>query len=95
MAFGVMLGLQQQGLRVPQDISVCGFGDIPMSRFVTPALTTVHIPLRQLGRSGTNRLLAILRQEEPPSSEILPLTIVKRASTIPLPHTEETEARRV
>jgi LacI family transcriptional regulator len=95
MAFGVMLELQQQGIQVPQDISVCGFGDIPMSRFVTPALTTVHIPLRQLGRSGANRLLAILRQEEPPSCEILPISIVKRASTIPLPHTEETETRRV
>ncbi|HEX6483204.1 MAG TPA: LacI family DNA-binding transcriptional regulator [Ktedonobacteraceae bacterium] len=92
MAFGVMLELRQQGLQVPQDISVCGFGDIPMSRFVTPALTTVHIPLRQLGRNGANRLLAILRQEEPPSSEIIPITIVQRAST--MPHTEETETRR-
>src|SRR5579883_435289 len=84
MAFGVMLELQQQGLRVPQDISVCGFGDIPMARLIVPALTTVHDPLRQLGRRGAERLLATLRQEEAAASEHLPITIVKRASTLPL-----------
>ncbi|HLI71037.1 MAG TPA: LacI family DNA-binding transcriptional regulator [Ktedonobacteraceae bacterium] len=94
MAFGVMLALQQQGIRVPQDISVCGFGDIPMSRLIAPALTTVHVPLRQLGRSGAERLLAILRQEEVPSSEILPITIVKRASATSPLTSEQIEAKR-
>lgn len=83
MAVGVILGLQQQGQQVPQDISVCGFGDIPMSRFITPPLTTVHMPLRQLGRSGASRMLAALHQEEIPMSEILSITLVERASTRP------------
>ena len=80
-AFGVMLGLQTHGVQVPGDISVCGFGDLPMSRLVTPTLTTIHIPLRQLGQLGAERLLATLRQEEIPLSETLPTTIIERAST--------------
>jgi LacI family transcriptional regulator len=80
-AFGVMLGLQTRGLQVPGDISVCGFGDLPMARLVTPTLTTVHIPLRQLGTLGATRLLAALRHEEIPQSEMLPTTIIERAST--------------
>lgn len=94
MAFGVMLALQQQRLHVPRDISVCGFGDIPVARLLTPALTTVHVPLRRLGRSGAERLLAILRREETPSSEVLPITIVKRASTTSPQHPEQTESKR-
>lgn len=81
MAFGVMLGLQQANVRVPDDVSVCGFGDLPMARIVTPALTTMHIPLRQLGNLGANRLLAALRQEAIPQAETLPVTLIERAST--------------
>ena len=84
-AFGVMLGLQQLGVRVPDDMSVCGFGDLPMARIVTPALTTIHIPLRQLGKLGASRLLAALRHEEIPQAETLPVTLIERASTRKLP----------
>lgn len=83
-AFGVMLGLAQSGWRVPDDISVCGFGDLPMAHVVAPALTTVHIPLRQLGRTGALRLFALLHQEEIPALEVLPTTIVERSSTAAL-----------
>lgn len=82
-AFGVMLGLGEMGWRVPDAISVCGFGDLPMAQIVFPQLTTVHIPLRQLGRTGALRLLAALRNEEIPSLEVLPTTVVERSSTAP------------
>jgi DNA-binding LacI/PurR family transcriptional regulator len=82
-AFGVMLGLGQMGWRVPNDISVCGFGDLPMARMVSPALTTVHIPLRQLGRAGALRLLVALRNEEIPALEVVPTSVVERSSTAP------------
>jgi DNA-binding LacI/PurR family transcriptional regulator len=66
-------------------MSVCGFGDLPMARIVTPALTTIHIPLRQLGKLGASRLLAALRHEEIPQAETLPVTLIERASTRKLP----------
>ncbi len=86
-AFGVLLGLAQMGWRVPDDISVCGFGDLPMAQMVSPALTTVHIPLRQLGRTGALRMLAVLRNEEIPALEVVPTSVEERGSTAPLQKT--------
>lgn len=87
-AFGVMLGLQQSGVHVPGDISVCGFGDLPMARMLTPSLTTVHIPLRQLGKLGASRLLAALNREEIPLTETLSVSVIERASTRALEKTD-------
>ncbi len=83
-AFGVLQGLARQGLRVPGEISVCGFGDLPVAQLLTPALTNVHIPLRQLGRAGTRRLLALLNDQEVPALEVLPTTVVERETTAAL-----------
>jgi LacI family transcriptional regulator len=83
-AFGVLRGLAKQGWRVPDDFSVCGFGDLPIVELMAPALTSVHIPLRQLGRAGARRLLALLNHEDVPFLEILPTTIVERETTAPL-----------
>ncbi|GCE28263.1 LacI family transcriptional regulator [Dictyobacter alpinus] len=85
-AFGLMNGLRQHGWRLPEDISICGFGDIPMARMVTPSLTTVSISLRQLGQAGAQKVLSLLqnKQQEPePTTEILPAMLIKRNSTIP------------
>jgi len=83
-AFGVLSGLKQLGWHVPKDISVCGFGDAPMARVVVPALTTVHISLRELGRAGAGNLLAQLHHKQVPSLEVLPTTIIERDTTAEL-----------
>lgn len=83
-AFGVLRGLSRQGWRVPANFSVCGFGDIPMAELMVPPLTTVHIPLRELGRSGATYLLALLNHESVPSLEVLPTTIVERETMAPI-----------
>jgi LacI family transcriptional regulator len=80
-AFGVLQGLTRCGLRVPQDYAVVGFGDLSLTRFTTPTLTTVHVDLRELGRMGTERLLRLLHKEQVPSLSILTTTIVEREST--------------
>ncbi|HUY45448.1 MAG TPA: substrate-binding domain-containing protein [Streptosporangiaceae bacterium] len=64
MAIGMLLQLQDSGVRVPGDIAVTGFDDIYASRVVAPPLTTVGQPLRELGRRAAQRLRArTLRRE--------------------------------
>ncbi len=83
-AFGVLAGLGRLGVRVPQDISVCGFGDLPMAELVMPPLTTIRIALRDLGRAGARKLIALLHREAVAPVEMFPTTIVERESTAPL-----------
>ncbi len=70
-------------MRVPQDISLCGFGDLPMAQLVMPPLTTIRIALRDLGRAGARKLIALLHREEVAPVEVFPTTIVERESTAP------------
>jgi LacI family transcriptional regulator len=77
----MQLTLQQAGLRVPGDMAVTGFDDIYASRVVTPALTTVRQPLRELGHQAAQRLFARIEDRDlPPQAEILPTQCEIRAS---------------
>ena len=80
-AIGVLSGLRQLGWQVPADISVCGFGDLSLAQVIHPALTTVHINLRELGRKGLFNLLNQLNGEEVANLEVLPTYVVERDST--------------
>lgn len=60
MAFGVIEELVRRRIRVPDEIAVVGFDDIPPSGVHTPSLTTVRQPLEELGRQGALRLLGLL-----------------------------------
>ena len=55
-AFGLYEAARQRGLRVPQDISVVGFDDLPISRWVPPPLTTVRQPLAEMGQAAARML---------------------------------------
>jgi LacI family transcriptional regulator len=82
MAFGALEAIKEHGLRVPQDISVIGFDDIPMANQVFPPLTTIRQPLAEMGRAAVRMMLAKLRGVEPPSHRItLATELVERAST--------------
>jgi len=61
MAVGAMAALREQGHRVPEDLALAGFDDIPTLRDVQPPLTTVRIPLVQIGRRALALALATLR----------------------------------
>lgn len=84
VALGVSAALREQGLRVPEDISVAGFDDLPYSVDAFPALTTVRIPLHSAGaRAGR---LALGRESAPPGAvATVPADLIARASTAP-PH---------
>jgi LacI family transcriptional regulator len=82
MAFGALEAVKERGLRVPHDVSVIGFDDIPMASQVFPALTTIRQPLAEMGRAAVRMMLAKLRGVEPPSNRItLATELVERTST--------------
>ena len=55
-ALGVYEAARQRGLRIPQDLSVVGFDDLPAARWVSPPLTTVRQPLADMGRVAAEML---------------------------------------
>lgn len=83
-ALGVMIGFRKLGWQVPKDVSVCGFGDLPVAQAVGPTLTTVHIGLRELGRDGARKALAVLKNEKVETIEIAPTYVIERDSTVRL-----------
>ncbi len=80
-AIGLMGALQNAGKKIPGDISVVGFDDIPGARFTSPPLTTVRVGIRQLGILAIKRLIEIDR-ESSPEHQVLPVELVIRHSTI-------------
>lgn len=61
MALGAIQAAEKAGLRVPDDISVVGFDDIPLAALTRPPLTTVAQPVRRMGEVAVELLLAQLR----------------------------------
>jgi LacI family transcriptional regulator len=81
MAMGVMDAVRSRGLRVPEDISIVGFDDIPQASLVRPALTTINQPLEKMGRVATQILLNMLDNPENQKTRIeLPTHLVTRES---------------
>ena len=83
LAVGLMRGLTDLGLRVPQDVSIVGFDNTYLADLVTPGLTTVAAPLRQAGLSAARHLIAMVAGTQPPARHriLLPTRLVVRAST--------------
>jgi LacI family transcriptional regulator len=85
VALGVMEAVRDAGLRVPEDVSVVGVNDIPLVSHLTPPLTTVHVPTREMGAAAVDMLLALLAGRFPSAPTILPVSLVVRGSTAPAP----------
>ncbi|WP_369404657.1 LacI family DNA-binding transcriptional regulator [Secundilactobacillus odoratitofui] len=81
MAIGVYRGLQERGLRVPDDISVMGYDDIDLANFVAPKLTTIHQPAFEMGQVATELLIERIQNPRlPHQDKQLPLELVVRDS---------------
>lgn len=81
MAFGVIDAIRDRGLRIPDDISVIGFDDIPTAANTHPSLTTVRQPLEEMGRQGTRMLLEFITDRERAIERVdLPTSLVIRGS---------------
>jgi LacI family transcriptional regulator len=82
MAFGAMRALRNAGRRIPDDVAVVGFDDIPASAITHPPLTTVHQPLYEMGRTAAGMVMASVRGEPIQERVELPTSLVVRASTV-------------
>ncbi|MDQ0687000.1 DNA-binding LacI/PurR family transcriptional regulator [Streptomyces achromogenes] len=82
MALGVYQALAERGLRIPYDVSVVGFDDLPESRWTTPALTTVRQPLGEMAATALRLLVRMMDGEHPEGTRTeLSTRLVPRAST--------------
>jgi DNA-binding LacI/PurR family transcriptional regulator len=85
-AIGAIRALQEQNLRVPQDVSVMGFDDIPGAAFNTPTLTTVRQPLARMGQVAAQTLLErIAGKDDYPAEIAIEPELVVRESTATAP----------
>lgn len=61
LAVGALRRAREMGIRVPEDVSITGFDDIELAQVAYPALTTVHVPHREMGRQSAKALVALLK----------------------------------
>ena len=84
MAIGVMAALRGRGLRIPEDISVVGFDDVPEAAYFVPPLTTVRQDFGSLGALTMQQVLIALEEPETAAESIpIPTRLVVRQSTAP------------
>ncbi|GIG69222.1 LacI family DNA-binding transcriptional regulator [Phytomonospora endophytica] len=83
-ALGVYQAATEAGLRIPDDLSVVGFDDLPMAEWNIPPLTTVRQPLREMAVSAATMLVTLAQGEEPPQRRVeLATELIVRSSTAP------------
>ena len=84
MATSAMSVLRDAGIRIPESLAIAGFDDVPLARFLTPPLTTVHVPIEELGRRAMRMLISSVVRGAPtkPTVELIPTTLVVRGSTV-------------
>lgn len=86
MAIGCMAAIRDAGLRIPEDIAVAGFDDVPMARYVSPALTTVRVRIAELGREALEQLTTQIENNDSPAPHThvrVSAELMVRASTAP------------
>ena len=85
VAMGLMSALGERGLRVPDDLSVTGFDDIPFARYLTPPLTTASVPVAELGEQAWHRMADLLGSRAPGHTIVFRPRLEQRGSTGPAP----------
>src|SRR5690606_16910632 len=84
-ALGTIAAAQEAGLSVPGDLSVVGYDDIALARWMSPQLTTVHQPLRRMGEEAARLVLRMAEGSRPDTLRMgLATRLVVRSSTAPL-----------
>ncbi|PDS63478.1 GntR family transcriptional regulator [Rhizobium anhuiense] len=82
LALGVLIECKARGIRVPEDVGICGFNDLEFSSFTEPTLTTVHLPRYDIGYRVADMLLRAIRDEPPGEDKVnCGFSIIPRGST--------------
>ena len=82
LSIGVLRAINERGLRIPEDISVAGFDDIAMTRYLSPPLTTVRVHAEEVGRTAMRLCFERMRDPERPLQSVcVPAELVRRGST--------------
>lgn len=84
MAIGALRGLSDLGLTIPDDVSVVGIDDIIFTEYAPVPLTTIHVPLADLGKMGARLVMGLLMGSKPESG-VTPHHLIRRQSTAPPP----------
>jgi LacI family transcriptional regulator len=85
MAVGALDAIRERGLRCPEDVSVVGYNDIPMSRHVSPPLTTIEMPAEEMGAEAARLALAAIGAPTARGQMVrLPARLIVRQSTVPI-----------
>ncbi len=86
LALGTLRALHEAGVRVPEDVSVTGYNDMPFVDFIRPPLTTVRVPYRQMGVLAARTLMRLIKGEDGVAATVrLAPTLTVRQSTAPPP----------
>ena len=87
MAIGAIRALQDNGLRVPEDVSVMGFDGLPIGSYMVPRLTTVHQSVQKMAERSVQILIQCIKSDGKSCHESVDFIIYERESTSPLANT--------
>jgi DNA-binding LacI/PurR family transcriptional regulator len=88
MAIGVLSALRERGIRVPEDVSIVGFDDVPEAGYLYPPLTTVRQDFASLGELIMQKVLVAVEEPETATEDTpLPTRLIVRQSSGPIPAT--------
>ena len=81
VAYGAMEAIRERGLRIPEDIALVGFDDVPVSRYIEPSLTTIQLPVVELARQSCEMVVGLINGEQPAVPQVfLEANLVVRKS---------------
>ena len=84
VAIGAMAAIRERNIRIPEDIALVGFDDVPLARFLDPPLTTIRLPAAEMARLASKLVIQLIQGKQPENSQILLETelIVRESSSM-------------
>jgi len=82
VAAGAVAAIHEKGLRIPEDIAIVGFDDVPLARYMCPPLTTIHIPVRSMAQIAFSMVTQLINRQPPEEKHIFLETrlIIRKSS---------------